>query len=101
MSTVQGGIAFRSAGEAPGMRVPLHPAVKLSNSGSLPIRHVTLWDNKREHLIAAFEKAVSHPSLDDGTQYQLVIEFSDGTERSVALRASVDSVASVVLIKVR
>jgi hypothetical protein len=101
VSTVQGGIAFRSAGEAPGMRVPLRPAIKLSNAGTLPIRRVTLWDDKRERLIAPFEKAISRPSLDDGTQYQLVIEFNDGTERTVTLRASVDSVASVVLIKVR
>jgi hypothetical protein len=101
VSTVQGGIAFRSAGGPPSARVPLRPSIKLLNTGGLQIRRAGLWDSNRERQVAAFDKSIARPSLEDGAVYQLVIEFANGTERILSLRASVDSVATAVIIMIR
>jgi hypothetical protein len=99
VSTVQGGIALRSLGQM--HRVSLHPAIKLSNMGKLEIRSAGLTDSTKHQEVATFDTAIVRPQLEDGHTYQLVVEFADGSQRTLALRASASSNDAVVIVSIR
>jgi hypothetical protein len=99
ISTIQGGVAFRNLGQP--QRVALRPAIKLTNTGKLEIRSAILSDNARHQEVATFDTNIAHPQLEDGHTYQLVLEFADGSQRTILLRASAGSSDAVVIVAVR
>ncbi len=99
VSTIQGGVAFRNLGQP--QRVALRPAIKLSNTGKVEIRSAILSDNARHQEVATFDTNVARPQLEDGHTYQLVLEFADGSQRTILLRASAGSSDIAVIVSVR
>ena len=102
VSTFQGGIVSRNiAVTTTQTQVPLRPSIKIINRGSKTIRKIVLWNGTRQTIVAAFERNVARPMLDDGQSYLLVVELNDGSEMKMTLQASAQTQTGPLFFMVR
>jgi len=96
LSLVQGGLVSRNVAFTT-VDVSLRPIIKVVNQSKNPIRHVALWDEPRQKILATFEGNTARPKLDADRSYLLVVDQGDGNESKItlkAIRAGIDGLAT-------
>ena len=100
VSTFQGGVLARSAGPPP-TKVALQPSIKVVNRTAKALRSIALWDGEQRRIVAAFERGIARPTLDEGQSYFLIVGRSDGSQLKMKLVASALAETGPLILVIR
>jgi len=99
VSTVQGGFAFRGLADV--TKISLRPRIRIVNRAGQAIRKAVLRGGDHRTPVVMLGAAAAQPQLVDGQSYHLMVEFADGREWEMVLRASAAAEIDAVILVVR